>query len=87
MGSNTYTIDGATNAGVNRQLSSSPNADMIQEMRVETSNFDAANGHGLGNQISMMTRAGTNTLPRHGQLSVLDEQAQRAQRAAEIDVQ
>jgi hypothetical protein len=61
VGSNTYTIDGATNAGVNRQLASSPNADMIQEMRVETSNFDAANGHGLGNQISMMTRAGTNT--------------------------
>src|SRR5687768_4480021 len=62
QGGNTYTIDGATNAGVNRQLSSSPNADMIQEMRVETSNFDAAVGHGLGNQISMMTRAGTNTL-------------------------
>ena len=60
VGSNTYTIDGATNAGVTRQLSTSPNADMIQEMRVETSNFDAATGHGLGNQISMMTRAGTN---------------------------
>ena len=60
VGSNTYTIDGATNAGFNRQLSTSPNADMIQEMRVETSNFDAATGHGLGNQISMMTRAGTN---------------------------
>lgn len=61
VGSNTYTIDGATNAGVNRQLSTSPNADMIQEMRVETSNFDAGNGHGLGNQISMMTRGGTST--------------------------
>jgi hypothetical protein len=60
VGSNTYTIDGATNAGFNRQLSTSPNADMVQEMRVETSNFDASNGHGLGNQISMMTRAGTN---------------------------
>jgi hypothetical protein len=62
VGNNTYTIDGATNAGVNRQLASSPNADMIQEMRVETSNFDASAGHGLGNQISMMTRAGTNRL-------------------------
>jgi hypothetical protein len=29
-------------------------------MRVESSNFDAAVGHGLGLQISMMTRAGTN---------------------------
>src|SRR6185436_10459982 len=50
VGSNTYTIDGATNAGVNRQLSTSPNSDMIQEVRVETSNFDAGTGHGLGNQ-------------------------------------
>ena len=33
---------------------------MIQEMRVESSNFDAAVGHGLGLQIAMMTRAGTN---------------------------
>ena len=38
----------------------SPNADMIQEMRVESANFDASVGHGLGLQISMMTRAGTN---------------------------
>jgi hypothetical protein len=33
---------------------------MIQEMRVESSNFDATVGHGLGLQVSMMTRAGTN---------------------------
>ena len=38
-----------------------PNSDMIQEMRVESANFDASVGHGLGLQISMMTRAGTNT--------------------------
>jgi hypothetical protein len=33
---------------------------MIEEMRVESSNFDASIGHGLGLQISMMTKAGTN---------------------------
>ena len=86
VGSNTYTIDGATNAGFNRQLSTSPNADMIQEMRVETSNFDASNGHGLGNQISMMTRAGTNVTRGTVNYQVLDEQGQRAQLAAEGDV-
>ena len=59
-GSTEYTIDGATNNGQNRQLATSPNADMIQEMRIETSNFDAAVGHGSGLGISMMTRAGTN---------------------------
>ena len=61
VGSNNYTIDGANNNGSNRRLAISPNSDMIQEMRVESSNFDASVGHGSGLQVSMMTRAGTNT--------------------------
>jgi hypothetical protein len=60
-GSFNYTIDGATNSGNNRRMAQSPNSDFIQEMRVETSNFDAAQGHGSGANISLMTRAGTNT--------------------------
>src|SRR6478735_1656905 len=60
VGGNNYTLDGANNNGSNRRIAASPNSDMIQEMRVESSNFDAAVGHGLGLQISMMTRAGTN---------------------------
>jgi hypothetical protein len=60
VGSNNYSIDGATNNGSGRRIAASPNADMIQEMRVESSNFDASVGHGLGLQISMMTRAGAN---------------------------
>ena len=83
VGNNTYTIDGATNNGTARRLATSPNSDMIQEMRVESSNFDARVGHGTGLQISMMTRAGHERASRHGQLPVLDQHAQRAQRAAE----
>ena len=60
VGSNTYSIDGATNSGTGRRLAASPNADMIEEMRVESSNFDASVGHGLGLQISMLTKAGSN---------------------------
>ena len=60
FGGNNYTLDGASNNGSSRRIAASPNADMIQEMRVESANFDAAVGHGLGLQISMMTRAGTN---------------------------
>ena len=60
-GGNEWTIDGATNNGVNRQMATSPNSDMLQEMRVETTNFAATIGHGTGVGISMMTRAGTNT--------------------------
>ena len=60
VGSNNYSIDGATNSGTGRRIAASPNADMIEEMRVESSNFDASIGHGLGLQVSMMTRAGAN---------------------------
>jgi len=59
FGGNNYTLDGANNNGSSRRIAASPNADMIQEMRVESANFDASVGHGLGLQISMMTRAGT----------------------------
>jgi hypothetical protein len=59
---NNYTIDGATNNGFGRRIASSPNSDQIEEMRVETSNFDASQGYGTGLTVSMMTRGGTNTL-------------------------
>ena len=61
VGGNEWTIDGATNNGSDRRLASSPNSDMIEEVRIETANFDASFGHGTGLGISMMTRAGTNT--------------------------
>jgi len=62
VGSFNYTLDGATNSGNNRRMASSPNADIVQEMRVETSNFDAAQGHGTGASVALMTKAGTNAL-------------------------
>jgi hypothetical protein len=61
VGSNNYSIDGANNNGTSRRLAISPNSDSIEEMRVESSNFDASVGHGVGLQVSMMSRAGTNT--------------------------
>jgi hypothetical protein len=60
VGGAEYSIDGATNNGVGRRMATSPNADMIQEMRVETTSFTASAGHGVGVGISLMTRAGTN---------------------------
>jgi hypothetical protein len=67
VGGNEWTIDGATNNGSDRRLASSPNSDMIQEVRIETANFDASFGHSTGLGISMMTRSGTNTM--HGSLN------------------
>ena len=57
VGGNEWTIDGATNNGSDRRLASSPNSDMIEEVRIETANFDASFGHGTGLGISMMTRS------------------------------
>ena len=62
VGGNEWTIDGATNNGSDRRLASSPNSDMIEEVRIETGNFDASFGHSTGLGISMMTRSGTNVL-------------------------
>jgi hypothetical protein len=62
VGGNEWTIDGATNNGSDRRLASSPNSDMIEEVRIETANFDASFGHGTGLGISMMTRSGTNAM-------------------------
>src|SRR5687768_14028214 len=63
---NLYTIDGAMNNGFGRRIASSPNADQIEEVRIETSNFDASQGHGTGLTVSMMTRSGTNSLRGSG---------------------
>ena len=59
---------------------------MIEEMRVETSNFDAAQGHGTGGTIAMMTRAGSNSLRGTANYQYLDEQDQFAEPAAEAGV-
>ena len=77
VGGTEYTIDGATNAGNARNIATSPNSDMLQEMRIETSNFDASVGHGTGLGVSMMTKAGTQPVERTGRLPGVDEPAER----------
>jgi hypothetical protein len=59
VGSNTYTIDGANNNGTSRRIAISPNSDSIEEMRVESSNFDAAVGHGTGLRTPRAARSTT----------------------------
>ena len=86
VGSNTYSIDGATNSGSGRRIAASPNSDMIQEMRVESSNFDASVGHGVGLQIAMVTRSGANQYRGTANYQVLDEQDQRAQSESAPDL-
>ena len=79
VGGNEWTIDGATNNGSDRRLASSPNSDMIEEVRIETANFDASFGHGTGLGISMMTRAWHQRHARDRELSVLEQPVERAE--------
>ena len=78
VGGNEWTIDGATNNGSDRRLASSPNSDMIEEVRIETANFDASFGHGTGLGISMMTRSGTNLMRGTLNYQVLEQPMERA---------
>ncbi len=64
VGGNDYVIDGVPNNTSNRRPAQLPFADTVQEMRVETSNFDASVGHTTGITIAMQSKSGTNEL--HG---------------------
>ena len=50
-----------------------PPADAVEEFKLETSAFDAAQGHTSGATINVMTKAGTNDL--HG--SIYDQHWQK----------
>ncbi len=69
VGGNEWSIDGAANNGAGRRSAYLPVTDTVQEMRVETSNFDASVGHTTGVNVTMMTKTGTNAF--HGTLTEL----------------
>ncbi|MBM3738011.1 MAG: carboxypeptidase regulatory-like domain-containing protein [Acidobacteria bacterium] len=64
VGGNEWSIDGASTNGTFRRVSFMPSADIIDEFRIETSNFDASFGHATGLNVSMSTKSGANLL--HG---------------------
>jgi hypothetical protein len=64
VGGNEWSIDGASTNGTDRRVSFMPSPDVIDEFRIETSNFDAAFGHSTGLNISMSTKSGANSF--HG---------------------
>src|SRR5262249_56518033 len=65
-GNNEVTVDGAS-VVMPRQggsIATSPSGDSVEELRVQTTLFDAAYGHSNGGVVSYATRSGTNQL--HG---------------------
>ena len=67
VGGNEWTVDGQPNQGSGRNTAFTPNTDMVEEFKVETSNFDASFGHSTGLNLQVSTKAGTNRY--HGTLT------------------
>jgi hypothetical protein len=60
IGGNEWSIDGASANGTDRRVSIMPSPDIIDEFKIETSNFDASFGHATGLNISVSTKSGVN---------------------------
>jgi len=64
---NEFNIDGITNTfsdSVNVRVAFSPPQPSIAEFKVQTSSFDASNGHTMGSVVNINSKGGTNTI--HG---------------------
>ena len=61
---NEFSLDGAANEGNGRANLLTLNADMTDEVRVDTTAFDPADGHTMGVTVTETTKSGTNMI--HG---------------------
>ena len=66
LGGVDYNIDGVSNNAYGGRTAFVPPADMVEEVRVDTSSFDAAVGHTSGGQINVSLKSGGNAV--HGAL-------------------
>ncbi len=66
VGSNEYTVDGASVTGTSRRVGFVPSSDAVEEFKLETSSFNATSGFTSGATVNVMTKAGTNSY--HGSL-------------------
>lgn len=64
VGGNEWSMDGASTNGTDRRTAIMPSPDIVDEFKIETSNFDASFGHSTGLNVSMSTKSGANQL--HG---------------------
>ena len=66
-GTNEFTLDGAPNTtGMGGNVAYIPPAGVVEEFKIQTATFDAANGFASGAVVNVSLKAGTNQL--HGQL-------------------
>ena len=77
---NNFYLDGGQNTSQWRNGGNmSPNPDAVAEFHLITSNFDAEYGRQPGSVLNVVTRSGTNSLPRHAVRVSAERYGQRAQ--------
>ena len=63
---NLFTLNGSVFTHFNQTTGfNPPPPDAIQEIRIQTHNFSAEYGHTAGSQVSIVSKAGTNAVPRN----------------------
>jgi Carboxypeptidase regulatory-like domain/TonB dependent receptor-like, beta-barrel len=72
-GGNEFTLDGSPNTANGRRVAFVPPAGAVQEFKVETANFDAADGHTAGANVNVTLKSGTNLFKGEGYYYIRDD--------------
>lgn len=72
-GGNEFTLDGSPNMASGRRVAFVPPAGAVQEFKVQTASFDAADGHTAGAMVNVTLKSGTNLLRGQGYYYMRDE--------------
>ena len=57
-----FNVDGTTNNAYEGRTAFVPPPDMVQEVKIDTTNYDASIGHSTGGSVNVALKAGTNQL-------------------------
>jgi hypothetical protein len=72
-GGNEFTLDGSPNMASGRRVAFVPPAGAVQEFKVQTASFDAADGHTAGAMVNVTLKSGTNALRGQAYYYMRDE--------------
>jgi hypothetical protein len=72
-GGNEFTLDGSPNMANGRRVAFVPPAGAVQEFKVQTASFDAADGHTAGAMVNVTLKSGTNSLKGESYYYLRDE--------------
>jgi hypothetical protein len=72
-GGNEFSLDGSPNMASGRRVAYVPPAGAVQQFKVQTAAFDAADGHTAGAMVNVTLKSGSNALKGEGYYYLRDE--------------